>query len=210
MEPYGIAATEQYQLNPSDDWLQKRQGLALPVLPPTTPEACKYFFSKIREFSEAASADGKKKVNFEAFAKEWNWTADEKERFYVTIEVLLSYAKSWEKLSNIRASQELIVAEMQSLAKSKQIFLAEEQPFPAFITSNPVQMQPSRGVLDLQENPIPPSLSTGLAISRPVPPCLTPMLNETAHMADAPLNGEPADGFEYFDGLTPAMDNTNM
>lgn len=121
------------------------------------------------------------------------------------------YAKSWEKLSNIRASQELIVAEMQSLAKSKRIFLAEEQPFPMFITSNPVQMQPSRGVLELQENPIPSSLSTGLALSQPVPPRLTPMLNETARVADAPSNGEPADGFQFFDGLTPAAeDNINM
>ena len=56
MEPYGAAASAQYPLNSADDWLRKRQGLALPVLPPTTPEARKYFFSKIREFSEAASA----------------------------------------------------------------------------------------------------------------------------------------------------------
>jgi hypothetical protein len=31
MEP---TATAQYPLNSSDDWLRKRQGLALPVLPP--------------------------------------------------------------------------------------------------------------------------------------------------------------------------------
>jgi hypothetical protein len=44
MEPYGTAAITQYPLNLADDWLRKRQGLALPVLPPTTHEARKYFF----------------------------------------------------------------------------------------------------------------------------------------------------------------------
>jgi len=62
MEPYTVAATDRYPLNPSDNWLRKRQGLALPVLPPTTPEARKYFFTKIRDFSEAASISGRKTV----------------------------------------------------------------------------------------------------------------------------------------------------
>jgi hypothetical protein len=184
MEPYSVVAAEQYLLNRSDDWLQKRQGLALPVLPPTTAEARKYFFSKIREFSVAASTDRKRKVNFKAFTKEWNCTADGKERFYVTVEVLSAYAKSWEKLSNIRASQELIVDQMQSVAMSKKIFLAEEQPFPAFITSDPVQMQPSRGVLDLQDCTIPSSLSVSLASSRPLPPSPSPNPTSQIEMID--------------------------
>jgi len=151
MEPYGATAAAQYPLNAADDWLQKRQGLALPVLSPTTPEARKYFFSKIREFSEAASADKKKTVNFEAFAQEWNRTADGEERFYVTTKVLSSYARSWEKVSNVRASQELISEQMQALVQSSQIFSATQQPFPISLTSNPTQVQPSRGVIDLHD-----------------------------------------------------------
>ena len=41
-----IATT--FKLNPSDDWLCKKQGLALPVLPPTTSEAQQYIFLKCR------------------------------------------------------------------------------------------------------------------------------------------------------------------
>jgi hypothetical protein len=47
MEPYSDAAAQLFKLNSSDDWLQKWQGLALPALPPTTLEACRYFVSKI-------------------------------------------------------------------------------------------------------------------------------------------------------------------
>lgn len=166
MEPYGAAATAQYPLNSPDDWLRKRQGLALPVLPPTTPEARKYFFSKIREFSEAASMNNKKTVNFEAFAKEWNRTANGEDRFYVTVEVLAAYAKSWEKMSNVHASQELISQQMQTLVRSSEIFVATGQAFPDFLTTNPTQIQPSRGVIELHDySLIPTSLSTALTLS---------------------------------------------
>jgi len=108
MDPYSEDAAKTYPLNDSDNWLRKRQGLALPVLPPTTPEARKFFFKQIRRFADEASLNGKQKINFETFAQEWNQTADGKERFYVTVEVLSNYAKSWEKVTNIRASEELI------------------------------------------------------------------------------------------------------
>lgn len=167
MESYGAAAATEYLLNNADDWLRKRQGLALPVLPPTTPEARKYFFSKIREFSEAASIDNKKTVNFEAFAQEWNRTADGKERFYVTTEVLSSYAKSWEKISNVRASEELISKQMQSLDQSSKVFMATQRAFPNSLTSTPMQIQPSRGVIEFHDNiSIPASISTALSLSR--------------------------------------------
>ena len=131
----------------------------------TTPEARKYFFSKIREFSETASINNKKTVNFEAFAQEWNRTADGKERFYVTVEVLSSYAKSWEKMSNIHASQELISQQMK--VQSSEIFAAAEQEFPYFLTSIPNQIQPSRGIIELHDSTlIPRSLSTALPLSR--------------------------------------------
>jgi hypothetical protein len=61
MEPYTESAVQTFKLNHNDNWLRKHQGLALPSLPPTTPEARKYFFTKIREFSEVATADKKKK-----------------------------------------------------------------------------------------------------------------------------------------------------
>jgi len=47
-------------------------------------------------------------IDYEKFACEWNSSADGKDRFYVTTEVLTAYAKTWEKNSNIRASQDLI------------------------------------------------------------------------------------------------------
>jgi hypothetical protein len=169
------------------------------VLPPTTPEAHKYFFLKIREFSEAASINNKKTVNFEAFAQEWNRTADGKECFYVTTEVLSAYAKSWEKMSNVRASQELISEQMQSLSRSSQIFLAREQPFPNSITSNPTQVQPSRSVIDVHNNTlIPTSLSTALPLSRtqydPVLLEVGPLPLEDLDIETQPLSGPVAHG----------------
>ena len=112
-----------------------------PYLPPTTPEARKYFFTKIREFSEVATADKKKKVNFEAFAQEWNRTADGKERFYVTFEVLSAYSKSWEKANNVRASQELMSGQLQEVKKTAEIFLANGKPFPPYLTTDSSQIQ---------------------------------------------------------------------
>ena len=191
MEPYGTTAIAQYPLNSADDWLRKRQGLALPVLPPTTPEARKYFFSKIREFSEAASANNKKTINFEAFAQEWNRTADGEERFYVTVEVLSSYAKSWEKMSNVHASQELISQQMKTLVHSSEIFAATEQQFPNFLTSIPTQIQPSRGVIELHDSTrIPTSLSTAPAFSCAPIPEMQPLGNPTTH--DNDLVASPA------------------
>jgi hypothetical protein len=163
MEPYTESAAQTFKLSSNDHWLRKRQGLALPALPPTTPEARKYFFTKIREFSEVATNDKKKKVNFEAFAQEWNRTADGKERFYVTFEVLSAYAKSWEKANNVRASQELMSGQLQEVKKTAEIFLANGKPFPWYLTTNSTQIQPSRGVIAIEESAVPSSLSTELS-----------------------------------------------
>ena len=97
MEPYSENAATQYPLDQANHWLQKCQGLGLPALPPTTPEARQYFFSKIWEYAESVSSNGKSNINFEVFAQEWNRSANGKERFYVTAEVLATYAKTWEK-----------------------------------------------------------------------------------------------------------------
>ena len=50
MQPYNEHIATAFQIPASDDWLRCQQALALPVLPPTTYEACQYFFTKIREY----------------------------------------------------------------------------------------------------------------------------------------------------------------
>ena len=165
MEPYSKNTAETYQLKGNNDWLRQRQGLALPVLPPTTLEARKYFFSKAHHFAAIASADGKGKINYEAFAQEWNRSADGKNRFYVTTEVLASYAKNWEKMNNIRASEELVAHKMDLVSKTRNVFAAPHLPFPAYLTDNPISVQPSQGVIDFND-PVPFSLSMDLPTSR--------------------------------------------
>ncbi|KAH9478811.1 Werner Syndrome-like exonuclease [Psilocybe cubensis] len=173
MEPYSAEAEIQYRLNSSDNWLRKRQGLALPVLPPTTLEARKYFFLKIRDFAALANDAGQSRINFEAFAQEWNRTANGKERVYITTEVLAAYSKTWEKMTNIRASQELIQDKLEVLKVTANVFAAEKQPFPIYLSGTSVSTQPRHGVIEipdsesLQSNQVPSSLSVNLSISRP-------------------------------------------
>ena len=166
MEPYSEEAAKIYPLNKNDDWLRKRQGLALPILPPTTSEARKFFFTQVRRFADEASLNGKQKINFETFAQEWNQSADGKERFYITVEVLSNYAKSWEKATNIRASEELIADQLSKIRMSHQIFAAPNTTFPAYLTSNATQIHPSQGVVEYLDPKSTPSLSTGLPLSR--------------------------------------------
>lgn len=166
MEPYSNQAAILFKLNSSDDWLRKRQGLALPALPPTTLDAHDYFFSKMPVFASLASSNGKGKIDYEAFAQEWNWSANGKDHFYITMEVLAAYAKSWEKTSNIRASQELVSDKMKTIQKTSKIFSALHQPFPSFLTAVPISVQPSQVIIDLEEF-VPPSLSIALPQSLP-------------------------------------------
>ena len=94
MEPHNEETARKFKLNANNHWLRARQGLALPALPPTTPEARKYFFANIQKFATAANQEGKSKIDFDAFAREWNRSADGKVRYYVTADVLCSYTKS--------------------------------------------------------------------------------------------------------------------
>jgi hypothetical protein len=168
MEPYSDAAAQLFKLNSSDDWLRKWQGLALPALPPTTLESCRYFFSKIRVFTGLAASNGKGRIDYEAFAQEWNQSANGKDRFYITTDVLSAYAKSWEKITNIQASQELISHQMETIHKTSTIFAAVHQSFPDFLTDTPTSVQPSQGLIDLDNDSlVPPSLSVDLPISLP-------------------------------------------
>lgn len=82
MEPYDDRTAPRFKMRGNDDWLRRRQGVALPVLPPSTLEARQYFFPKIRTFAMAAADDGKHSVDYAAFTQEWNRTADGK---HVTI-----------------------------------------------------------------------------------------------------------------------------
>ena len=107
---------------------------------------------EIRKYAESASTHGRQSIDFEAFARDWNQTADGKDRFYVTAEVLSSYLKAWEKSSNIHATEGVMSAQLDKLHSSAHIFAASDQPFPAFLTSKPHQLQPSRGVVNLQDN----------------------------------------------------------
>jgi hypothetical protein len=175
MEPYTEMASTMFKLNASDHWLRKRQGVALPVLPPTTLEARQYFFTKIRELSTLASSEGKSQIDYERFACEWNSSADGKDCFYVTTKVLTAYAKTWEKNSNIRASQDLISDQLDMVQQTSHVFAAPQQPFPHFLTAPPTSIQPCKGILEISDaedqarcqTVIPPSLNTNLSISRP-------------------------------------------
>lgn len=158
-----------YNLNPADDWLRRRQGLALPILPPTTPEARRFFFVEIARYAIAASDQGKKTIDYSAFARDWNRSADGRSRFYVTPEVLMAYAKTWEKNTNIRASQDLIAEALDVISQTSQVFAAPEQSFPNFLTAPPSLKHPAAGLLEDTSNSamLPLSLSTDLALSRP-------------------------------------------
>lgn len=161
MEPYNDRAASAINLSDNNNWMRRRQGLALPVLPPTTLEARKYFFTKICEFSLFAVAEGKGKVNHEAFAQEWNQTADGITRFYVTAEILASYTKSWEKTNNILASQEIIATDLQNVSRSAEAFVAHDFPFPSFITGQAMPIHPQKGVLESMDH-VPSSSSISI------------------------------------------------
>ena len=70
MQPYNEQTAALYNISPNDDWLCCQQGLALPVLPPTTPEAHYYFFTKVHKYVAQASVGGKRQLDYEAFAQE--------------------------------------------------------------------------------------------------------------------------------------------
>jgi len=150
----------------SDDWLRKQQGLALPILPPTTLEARKYFFSQICNFAEEVSSNGKQKINFETFACQWNTTTDGKECFYVTVEVLVSYAKSWEKVTNNRASEELISEQLHQVRLSGKVFAVPNVPFPSYLIGTAQSISPMHGVFDkFDSGIIPTSLTAAISLS---------------------------------------------
>jgi hypothetical protein len=192
MEPYNEHAAITYKLSSNDDWLRRRQGLALPALPPTTSEARQYFFSTIRTFTTLASTTGKQKIDYELFAQEWNRSADGTTRFYITTEVLRAYAKTWEKTNNVRASEELISDKLEGIQRSKEIFAAPHSEFPPYLIGSAHLVHPRQGVIDLdQVQNVPSSLSTQLAISRPALPTTIPTM-EPGQQTQAPSSSTNA------------------
>lgn len=171
MLPYTEHAASIYHLNQNNDWLRRWQGLALPILLSTTPEARKYFFSEIRNFSTLAARNKQAKINYSLFAQKWNQTADGTSRFYVTTEVLIAYAKSWEKASNTSASKEIIQDKITAIQQSGIAFAAPDIPIPDSLTGIASSSHPTQGVIDLDGiAPIPASLSTDLPISKSAVP----------------------------------------
>ncbi|KAK7002121.1 hypothetical protein R3P38DRAFT_3215931 [Favolaschia claudopus] len=176
MAPYDENAVERFKLNGNNDWLRRRQGVALPIVPPTTPEARKYYFANVGDFVVEASVSGKRKISHENFANRWNSTADGKTRFYVSADLLASFAKSWEKTNNARASQELISAKVDLARQTRQLFQETSNlPFPSSLLGTATASHPQEGVIEFEpENPsLPDSISTELAISRPQIPSPT-------------------------------------
>ncbi|KAJ7814567.1 hypothetical protein B0H13DRAFT_1924776 [Mycena leptocephala] len=160
MEPYTEAGAIQFKLNSSYDWLRCRQGLALPVQPPTTLEARKYFLTKVQAYAAQATANGKGKINYEYFARQLNQSADGKDRYYITTELLFAYAKT---MAEEQQHPRITGADCRQANSSL--------PFPSFIAKDfASSTQPSKGVLDLEIlDSIPGSLSIDLPMSGPLP-----------------------------------------
>ena len=82
------------------------------------------------------------------------------------MEVLSAYAKTWEKINNIQASQEMIPDKMNLINQSRDIFASQHLPFPEFLTGSATSVQPWQGIIDINsEQLIPPSISVELTTS---------------------------------------------
>jgi len=166
IQPYNEHTATGFQIPASDDWLRCQQALALPVLPPTTSEASQYFLTKIREYAALASIASKEKINHELFSQDWNQPVDGKDHYYVTVEVLSAYAKTWEKINDIQASQEIIPDKINLINQSHDIFAGQHLPFPEFLTGSATSVQPWQGMIDIDSaQSIPPSISVELTTS---------------------------------------------
>ena len=101
MQPYNEQTAALFFVSHGDNWRFHKHSLALPAIPPTTSKAHQYFFVKIHEYDAAANVSGHEKPDYEAFAWEQNQSANRKDQYYVTTEVLSAYAKTWKKFNNV-------------------------------------------------------------------------------------------------------------
>ena len=74
------------------------------------------------KFSVEATVNGKGTIDYEAFTKTWNDTADGKSHYYVTKEILVNYGKAWAKVNNARTSKDLISEQIDAVNCTGTIF----------------------------------------------------------------------------------------
>lgn len=88
------------------EWLRRRQGVLLPIQPPTSKSSRTFYFKNVQNFTRipGKSIDS---INFQEFAVEWNTGADEGDRFYVTPDLLRSFAVTWHKIYNAKSSESM-------------------------------------------------------------------------------------------------------
>jgi hypothetical protein len=142
MQPFNEQAAATFKISASNDWHWHWQGLALPALPPTTPEAWQYLKKRfIRTLHQ------------QQLMKSWNWIRKlllrigtsppmGKNCFYITTEVLAPYAKTWKKIMSLCASWEMFQDKIDLIKQSHQIIAASGQQFPTFLTGNASEIQP--------------------------------------------------------------------
>lgn len=158
------------KIRADDDWMRKRQGLRLPIHSPSTQAAKQYWFTKIKQYAQAASQLGRSDIDKLAFVRDWNESADGIDRFYITVEIMEVTSKSWEKVNNIHASQELVANHLHVLDETRRVF-KNGITFPGEIAqTDPLHLPtPTQGRLeDLPTpGPLPASISSQLSVSRP-------------------------------------------
>ena len=93
-----------------------------------------------------------------------NQSEDGKDHYYITAEVLSAHAKTWDKVNNICASQEMIPCKIDLICQSQDIFATQHLPFPDFLTGSAASMQPQQGMINIDSvQIIPPAISIELA-----------------------------------------------
>lgn len=163
------AAGSLVKLNKSDNWLRQCQGVALPILSPSTIESRTYYFESLPLFLGPSTKAGKTSLKLEPFAAHWNASADGIKRSYLTPEVFTTYGKVWGRVSNNRASQDRIRPGLEQLATTAQIFAAPDVAFPSFIsTFRPTKYEPTSAIATLEGSSIPSFLSIGISASQPL------------------------------------------
>ena len=78
------AAGSLVKLNKSDNWLRQCQGVALPILPPSTIESRTYYLESLPLFLGPSTKAGKTALKLEPFTAHWNASADGIQRSYFT------------------------------------------------------------------------------------------------------------------------------
>ncbi|KAJ7589234.1 hypothetical protein C8J56DRAFT_888828 [Mycena floridula] len=127
-------------------------------------------FQRIRHFAAVVTTSRKTNFDYQAFAQEYNQTADGKRRFYVTTEILDEYAKSWEKVANIRTTQEMVSEGLKAVRQTKEAFAAPTFSSPDYLTGKATFTQPTNGVYEFIDSElVPDSLTLTSSVSTAVP-----------------------------------------